>query len=82
MSNLPLINLTPTTTKMMAEYHANSGSPETEILWLRVALVLLATSAYNDGHYREEDLRSVLELAFDNDAGNVRARAYELLKGC
>ena len=82
MSNLPLMHLTPTTCKILANYHANNGSPETEIRWLRIALVLLATSAYNDGHYSEEDMHGVLDLAFSDHDDNIRARAYELLKGC
>lgn len=82
MANIPLMHLTPTTAKVLANYHATSGSPETEMRWLRIGLVLLATSGYNDGHFTEEDMHGILDLAFSDHEGNIRARGYELLKGC
>lgn len=82
MANIPLIHLTPTTTKMLAKYHANEGSPETEIRWLRIALVLFAINAYNDGHLTETDMHGMFDLAFGHWSDYMRDRAYEVLKGC
>lgn len=82
MSNLPLMHLTPTTAKVLASYHASNGEGPSEMRWLRVGLVLLATSGYNDGHFTEEDMHGILDLAYSQSDSNIRARGYELLKGC
>ena len=75
----PLIHLQPHTSRMLAEYHKDTDSPETELRWLRVALVLQAVAAFNDCTYDNETFHGVLDVAFSDNPDNIRERARELI---
>lgn len=76
---MPLLIISPTTCKMLATYHMNAGNPETEVLWLRVGITLLAVTGYNEGLYTETDMHGMFDLAQSAYIENVRERGHELL---
>ena len=79
MAKNSIMMITPVTCHMMAKYHA-TDSPEAELRWLRIGIVLFASMGYNNGPLSEEDLHGMFDLAFNqgND-DNLRERGYELL---
>ena len=76
---VPLIHIQPKTAIMLADYHANTDSPETEMRWLRVALVLRAVESHNDCTYDNETFHGILDMAFSDNLDNIRTRARELI---
>jgi hypothetical protein len=77
--SIPLIAITPTTAAMLAQYHENCNSPNDEVMWLRVGLILEAAQGYTAGRLTEENLRDYLDLGLNCSQSEVRAKAYELL---
>ena len=79
MAKNSIIHITPTTCHMLAKLYTDD-SPETEVRWLRIGLLLFTIDGFNNGSTTEEDLHGFLDLVFghDND-DNLRTRAYEFL---
>ena len=68
--NIPLLAITPTTAKMIANYHGKTDEGS-RVRWLRIALVLHTAQDYNDGRLCETSMHARFDLALNGAAADV-----------